>query len=158
MQAKFGSGHSGVAPNKLSGYPGPEDTSMDTGIPAAPYRAPQQSGSAMNALWVMVAGGISFLITLAVLQSLPERMYLDVYRLTGRLLWWAVILAVLCVSAAATVLVTFHKRNPAGKADSEMRHHVGRRFVKVCMFGLLFWVGWIITLFAAALLLMYMGR
>lgn len=155
MAGKFGPGPNDLAPNEL-----PQFANRGEGFsqPNGPYRVQQREGTARHALWVMLAGGVAFLVTLAVLQSLPERMYLDSYRLSGRLLWYAVALAGACALGATAILTIFKSRNAEGRNEPEPYQDVARRAVKICMFGLLFWIGWLMTLFAVALGLMYMGR
>lgn len=104
--------------------------------------------------WTLAAGSVSFLVVLWLRQQHPTHPDLAPDNLTGALLWIPLAFAVLCGMAASAVLVAFRSRNPDGKPDTELRHVVGRKLVKLCLAGLFYGAGWIGALFTTAVVLM----
>lgn len=163
MQAKSIS----VAESPTARHPGSGDVparSYRTHSAEAPFQTRRHHRRPARKLsrptWALVAGALAFLALLAILQFGPGGRglaELEADHFMGPMLWWPLGLCAFFGLAAAGILVAFRVRNPDGKEDSDLRHHVGRRLVKLNLIGTFFFLGWLGGLFLVTVALMIRG-
>jgi hypothetical protein len=106
-------------------------------------------------VWALIGGLASFLALFVLL--FPPGNPSHVADLTGHLLLWPVLLLVLSGLFSLAVMFGFRLGSDPITRETALRHHVGRKLVKLGLVTALFYAGWLIGLLLAVLFSLHRG-